>query len=186
MQTLSRMTGRVTSRAVLAIAVLLTALLPAIDLAVGSVRHLFDPLASDAYYYFTVGRNIAQLGRVSFDSVLPTNGFHPVWQAIVAIAFVVGRIVSLADLHVVALLLGLQLAMLGGAVFLVGRAIERGEGRLTSLYATVPVGAYAIVMTPRWLREPGLAELIADVREAHRRHGGAGALYVYLRKQSPG
>jgi DNA-nicking Smr family endonuclease len=37
-------------------------------------------------------------------------------------------------------------------------------------------------MTPRWLQEPGLAELIADVREAHRRHGGAGALYVYLRK----
>lgn len=38
------------------------------------------------------------------------------------------------------------------------------------------------VMTPRWLQEPGFAELIADVREAHRRHGGAGALYVYLRK----
>ncbi len=36
--------------------------------------------------------------------------------------------------------------------------------------------------TPRWLREPGLAELIADAREAHRRHGGAGALYIYLRK----
>jgi DNA-nicking Smr family endonuclease len=40
-------------------------------------------------------------------------------------------------------------------------------------------------MTPRWLREPGLAELIVDVREAHRRHGGSGALYVYLRKQTP-
>ncbi|HWE07506.1 MAG TPA: Smr/MutS family protein [Rhizomicrobium sp.] len=37
-------------------------------------------------------------------------------------------------------------------------------------------------MTPRWLREPGLAELIADTRTAHRRHGGEGALYVYLRK----
>lgn len=37
-------------------------------------------------------------------------------------------------------------------------------------------------LTPRWLREPGLAGMIADVREAHRRHGGAGALYVYLRK----
>lgn len=37
-------------------------------------------------------------------------------------------------------------------------------------------------MTPRWLREPGLVELIADTRTAHRRHGGEGALYVYLRK----
>lgn len=37
-------------------------------------------------------------------------------------------------------------------------------------------------MTPRWLAEPSIAEMVADVREAHRRHGGAGALYVYLRK----
>lgn len=37
-------------------------------------------------------------------------------------------------------------------------------------------------MTPRWLAEPELAQFVADVRSAHRRHGGAGALYVYLRK----
>ena len=35
---------------------------------------------------------------------------------------------------------------------------------------------------PRWLAEPELAALIADVRPAHRSHGGSGALYVYLRK----
>ena len=37
-------------------------------------------------------------------------------------------------------------------------------------------------MVPRWLNEPGLAALIASVRAAHVRHGGDGALYVYLRK----
>jgi DNA-nicking Smr family endonuclease len=37
-------------------------------------------------------------------------------------------------------------------------------------------------MVPRWLREPALVRFVADVRAAHRRHGGAGALYVYLRK----
>jgi DNA-nicking Smr family endonuclease len=37
-------------------------------------------------------------------------------------------------------------------------------------------------MTPRWLGEPALAGLVADVRSAHRQHGGTGALYVYLRK----
>ena len=37
-------------------------------------------------------------------------------------------------------------------------------------------------MTPRWLAEPELARFVADVRSAHRKHGGAGALYVYLRK----
>lgn len=35
---------------------------------------------------------------------------------------------------------------------------------------------------PRWLKEPALAGMVADMREAHRKHGGAGALYVYLRK----
>src|ERR1051326_7234268 len=38
-------------------------------------------------------------------------------------------------------------------------------------------------MVPRWLQEPELARLVADVRTAHRRHGGSGALYVYLRKE---
>ena len=37
-------------------------------------------------------------------------------------------------------------------------------------------------MVPRWLREPHFARQIADLRPAHRRHGGDGALYVYLRK----
>lgn len=35
---------------------------------------------------------------------------------------------------------------------------------------------------PRWLKEPALSGIVADMREAHRKHGGAGALYVYLRK----
>ncbi len=38
-------------------------------------------------------------------------------------------------------------------------------------------------MTPRWLAAPDLAALIAAVRTSHRRHGGSGALYVYLRKE---
>ncbi|HEY1615473.1 MAG TPA: Smr/MutS family protein [Rhizomicrobium sp.] len=37
-------------------------------------------------------------------------------------------------------------------------------------------------MTPRWLAQPELAQFVADIRESHRRHGGAGALYIYLRK----
>jgi DNA-nicking Smr family endonuclease len=37
-------------------------------------------------------------------------------------------------------------------------------------------------MVPRWLAEPELKALIALVQSAHIRHGGGGALYVYLRK----
>ena len=37
-------------------------------------------------------------------------------------------------------------------------------------------------MVPRWLKEPELAPMIASIKSAHVRHGGDGALYVYLRK----
>jgi DNA-nicking Smr family endonuclease len=37
-------------------------------------------------------------------------------------------------------------------------------------------------MVPRWLHQPEFAVLIAAIAPAHIRHGGAGALYVYLRK----
>ena len=37
-------------------------------------------------------------------------------------------------------------------------------------------------MVPRWLAEPGMSQWIARAQPAHIRHGGGGALYVYLRK----
>lgn len=37
-------------------------------------------------------------------------------------------------------------------------------------------------MVPRWLAEPGLKQWVARAQPAHIRHGGSGALYVYLRK----
>lgn len=36
---------------------------------------------------------------------------------------------------------------------------------------------------PRWLEEAPMATIIADKRWAHRRHGGDGALYIYLKKR---
>ncbi len=35
---------------------------------------------------------------------------------------------------------------------------------------------------PRWLQIPPLNSVVLQVTEAHRRHGGHGALYVYLRR----
>jgi DNA-nicking Smr family endonuclease len=37
--------------------------------------------------------------------------------------------------------------------------------------------------TPEWLAEPGLAHIVAGVSDAHRRHGGEGALYVALKRR---
>lgn len=36
---------------------------------------------------------------------------------------------------------------------------------------------------PHWLAQPRLRQLILQVTQAHDSHGGAGALYVYLRRQ---
>ena len=38
-------------------------------------------------------------------------------------------------------------------------------------------------MVPRWLNEKEFAALAVGTAPAHRRHGGDGALYVYLRKR---
>jgi DNA-nicking Smr family endonuclease len=52
----------------------------------------------------------------------------------------------------------------------------------TASWSTRRVGVLK-EMVPRWLNEPEFAALIANVRPAHSRHGGGGALYVYLRKR---
>ncbi len=36
---------------------------------------------------------------------------------------------------------------------------------------------------PEWLASPSLAHIVAGVGEAHRRHGGEGALYVALKRK---
>jgi DNA-nicking Smr family endonuclease len=38
---------------------------------------------------------------------------------------------------------------------------------------------------PHWLAAPPLRARILDIAPAHQRHGGAGAFYVYLRRQRP-
>jgi DNA-nicking Smr family endonuclease len=40
--------------------------------------------------------------------------------------------------------------------------------------------------TPEWLAAPHLAPLVAGISEAHRRHGGEGALYVALKRKPRG
>ena len=35
---------------------------------------------------------------------------------------------------------------------------------------------------PHWLEQPPLRQIVLQTAEAHQRHGGSGALYVYLRR----
>lgn len=63
-------------------------------------------------------------------------------------------------------------------------SVERKSANDTAFDLGLDMRARGILrkLAPRWLSEPGLIEMVADVREAHRRHGGSGALYIYLRK----
>lgn len=36
-------------------------------------------LPDDAFYYFSLARNLAESGRATVDGINPTNGFHPLW-----------------------------------------------------------------------------------------------------------
>jgi len=50
-------------------------------------------VADDAYYYFTIARNIAHGLGPTFDTLTPTNGFHPLWLLmLVPIFALVGQI----------------------------------------------------------------------------------------------
>lgn len=44
------------------------------------LSHLFS---DDAFYYFTIARRLARNGLPSFDGIAPTNGFHPLWLAMI-------------------------------------------------------------------------------------------------------
>ncbi|HEX7800963.1 MAG TPA: Smr/MutS family protein, partial [Asticcacaulis sp.] len=38
-------------------------------------------------------------------------------------------------------------------------------------------------MAPEWLADPALSHIVAGLSPAHARHGGAGALYVALKRR---
>lgn len=58
-----------------------------------------------------------------------------------------------------------------------------GKGKAKPDHGPIPsrIGALRH-QVPQWLRLPPLAPLVLQVTEAHLRHGGAGAYYVYLRR----
>lgn len=58
-----------------------------------------------------------------------------------------------------------------------------GKGRITDDDGPIPVRAGVLRhQVPDWLSRPPLNALVLQVSEAHQRHGGGGAYYVYLRR----
>ena len=58
-----------------------------------------------------------------------------------------------------------------------------GKGKSKPDYGPIPE-RHGVLRhnVPIWLRQSPLSSVILEVTPAHQRHGGAGALYVYLRR----
>jgi len=50
--------------------------------AVSDEQHLLGRFSDDAFYYFTIATNHAKTGTLTFDGETVTNGFHPLWLAL--------------------------------------------------------------------------------------------------------
>ena len=59
-----------------------------------------------------------------------------------------------------------------------------GKGKRGEDWGPIPQRMGALRhQVPQWLRQPPLGPAILQVTEAHLRHGGSGAYYVYLRRR---
>lgn len=67
-------------------------------------------------------------------------------------------------------------------IVVTGKGAERSPDAPFDLELDRKARGILKTVVPRWLAEPAFARFVAAVRQAHRRHGGEGALYVYLRK----
>jgi DNA-nicking Smr family endonuclease len=60
----------------------------------------------------------------------------------------------------------------------------KGRGGPEADHGPIPIRRGVLrQQVPGWLNAPPLGAFVLEVREAHHRHGGAGAFYVYLKRR---
>ncbi len=64
-------------------------------------------VADDAFYYFTIARNLAAGHGATFDGLAPTNGFHPLWLLLLTPVFALAGALRAASWTAVHLALSL-------------------------------------------------------------------------------
>lgn len=79
----------------------LTIVLPLYTAFQSGLVAVFNHLAADAFYYFSVAKR-SVLGFYTYDGQLPINGFHPLWQYVLTFIFdIVGKTNDSGQLYVV-------------------------------------------------------------------------------------
>lgn len=96
-----------------------------------------DEFADDAFYYFVIARRIAEQGLSSFDGVTRTNGYQPLWQAVVSLqVWLFGSIAAV---------MLWELAALAGGTLLVLRTLALRNSWMLPLSAALVAG---LVVSP--------------------------------------
>ena len=139
--------GQTWSRWVLTISVGLTVLPALLDLWVGGARRAIGYFAADAFYYLTVARNLLDYGTTTFDQDTITNGYHPLWQFALALMMWMWRAAALSEPTQLVLTAAAGVCLNGAAVYLLGRAIWKARGRLSTAFLLIAVGPYAIFLS---------------------------------------
>lgn len=91
-----------------------------------------DYLADDAFFYFVIARNIVRHGLSSFDGIVLTNGYQPVWQAVLVVQHALAPNALSAVVFV-------ELALLLLAAVLTFRALPPGDAWIHPLAAALIV-----------------------------------------------
>ena len=88
----------------------------------------------DAFYYFQIGKELAKGHGSTFNGLDHTNGYHPLWQLLCAVPYVVG----LTGLAAVRALLVFQLVLYAATLWVIGGIVGARVTR-ASLRIVVPL-----------------------------------------------
>jgi hypothetical protein len=103
------------------------------------------------------------------DGIHPTNGFHPLWQFIVAACYGSAQVLRDPDSALLLTILT-SLAFLTAAVWIIGQTLLHASRALPFLFIGLPFGLYGLLVLPQWAADP---DVIA------RAGGGEGPLPLY-------
>jgi hypothetical protein len=99
---------------------------------------LAKTLPDDAFYYFVIARNAAQGSGFTFDKVVPTNGFHPLWALLLIPVFGVFKDSSIAVRAALALGALLDVAAAGVLAATARRVLRKSSVVVAGLYLFNP------------------------------------------------
>lgn len=143
-----------------------------------SWRHApFRYFTSDTYYYLDIARNVAERGLWSFDGERPTNGFHPLWQALLALLYKCCLVLDLSELSFCYLVVIVATGLATLAVTILGWTIIRARGALPVSFALLPVGLYALLLAPVWFT---VQEVVGNVSPTEGPFPLYGTIWSYV------